>query len=331
MRNGAIACFVVAFLAAGSAVRSWAEDDATPLPNFTPSLVVSESADALTCRDADGNQVRLTKRPKRVIVNYTSLVGIWYRAGGTAVGMPDTVSQDEIPDAARGIATTGKSTEPNAERILSLSPDLVLLASTSEKQRAMSELLRENSIPFILLRYETYADYIDLLDLFLRLNGRDMSSDPSALSMVRQINDLAARSRGFPSPRFLSLFASVREVQAETSHAHTAFIASALGGLNIVKDPAGGTTRSRVRLSMERIAMEDPDIILVTTMGEPGAVQDKMKADLMSSDAWRGLRAVKSGRVYFLPNEYFLYKPNERFPEAFRILAEILHPEAKWR
>ncbi len=332
MKKNAIAWCAAAALLAGMCARAWAEGgSANPLPDQAPSLVVSESDNSLVCRDADGNPVRLAKHPKRVIVNFTSLVGIWYQAGGIAVGMPDTVSREEVPEAARGIATTGKSTEPNIERILALAPDLVILSSTSEKQRALSELLRENSVPFVLLRYETYDDYVGLLDLFMRLNGRSIVTDAPALTMVRQINALITQCRSLSAPRFLSLFASVREVQAETSRAHTAFIATALGGRNIVPEIADMGGPSRVRLSMERITMADPDVILVTTMGNPAAVQNKMKETLMGSDMWQGLRAVKTGRVYFLPNEYFLYKPNERFAEAFTLLAEALHPEEKWR
>ncbi len=298
--------------------------------SVSPSIVVSETADSLVCRDADGNAVPLKKRPQRVIVNYTSLIGIWYAAGGTAVAMPDTQDMTEVPPAARGIATTGKTTAPNVERILSLSPDLVILASAMTPQRAVADILKENGIQCILLRYETFDDYIGVLDLFLRLNGKSLSSDPNAVSIVRGVDATVGKSVTLPPLRFLSLFASVREVQAETSRAHTAFIASALGGRNIVAS-GGPQSPLRVRLSMERITMEDPDVIFVTTMGDQPKVQARMKEDFMASDAWKGLRAVKSGRVYFLPNDLFFYKPNERFPEAYRYLAAILHPGETWK
>ena len=54
------------------------EPKAAKNPN---SLVVAESATTVTCRDADGNELTVRKNNERVIVNYTSLVTLWYQIG----------------------------------------------------------------------------------------------------------------------------------------------------------------------------------------------------------------------------------------------------------
>lgn len=290
------------------------------------SLVVSEDTDAITCVDAYGEEVTLRKRPARTIVNYTSLVSIWYRAGGVAVGMPETKNLSELPEAARGLPSTGRTTAPNVEAILALEPSFIVL-STAEKQRALRDVLESAGVATLSLAYETYADYVGILDLFHRLIGRDMASDASAVAMTEAVSAVASRTRALPAPSYVSLFASTKSVLAETDAAHTAFMANYLGARNIVPadEAPGGSTR--VTLSLERVHMEDPDVILVTTMGDSDEVIEAMRAELCESDAWKGLRAVLEGRVYFLPNELFLYKPNDRFPEAFELLAGLLYPE----
>jgi iron complex transport system substrate-binding protein len=60
-------------------------------------------------------------------------------------------------------------------------------------------------------------------------------------------------------------------------------------------------------------------------MGDVGEIEDKLKEDLMSNQAWAGLEAVRKGRVHYLPAEYFLYRPNDQFPEAFEYMAKILY------
>jgi iron complex transport system substrate-binding protein len=75
--------------------------------------------------------------------------------------------------------------------------------------------------------------------------------------------------------------------------------------------------------------MEDPDVILVTTMGDAEEIRDRALKDFTESEAWKSLRAVREGRLYFLPNDLFLYKPNSRFPEAFAALADRLYPGAR--
>ncbi len=294
-----------------------------------PTLAISESADTVTCRGADGKTVALHKRPRRAIINYTSLVGLWYRAGGVAVGMPDTKSRADLPDAARGIATTGHTAAPNIERILSLDPTLVILAANMEKQRALKDILDGAGIETLLLSYETYADYISILDLFYRLNGGNFSADTGARAVVDKVDAICALTRGRPAPRFLSIFASTFDAQAETDLAHTAFMATYLGARNIVEKTTVTASFSRIPLSLERIHMEDPDVIFVTAMGDLGEIRAKMRKDFMESDAWKSLRAVKDGRVHFLPNDLFLLKPNDRFPEAFEALAAFLYPGVK--
>jgi iron complex transport system substrate-binding protein len=293
------------------------------------TLVVSETANELTCIDADGNQVRLSKKPARAIVNYTSLVSLWYRAGGTAVGMPDTANLNELPEAARGIATTGHTANPNLEKVLSLEPTLVILAANMEKQRAMTDVLRGAGAQVLILSYENYGDFVGILDLFYRLNGRDPAADTSSIAMQNAIEAMRVKTAAQPPVKFLSLFASARDVQAETDRAHTAFMAAYLGATNITTYAAPSASQTRVPFSIERIHMEDPDVIFVTTMGNGEQIREKMRKDFMESEVWQGLKAVKSGRVYFLPNELFLYKPNDRFPEAFEQLSRLLYPTLK--
>jgi iron complex transport system substrate-binding protein len=39
------------------------------------------------------------------------------------------------------------------------------------------------------------------------------------------------------------------------------------------------------------------------------------------------LRAVRDGRVHYLPKSLFLFKPNAAYPEAVRYLAAIFYPD----
>ena len=290
-------------------------------------IVLAEDAETVTCRDADGKSVVLHKRPRRALVNYTSFIELWYSAGGVSVGMPDTKSKEELPEAARGLPTTGQTYAPNVERILALEPDLVILAANMEKQRALKDILETSGIETLLLAYETYADYVGIQDLFCRVNGDDPTARRATKATEAAVDRIAKRTRALPAPSFLSIFASSRDVRAETDRAHTAFMASFLGARNIVSTRLAPGSATRVTFSLERVHMEDPDVILVTTMGNPDSVRDRMRKDYMESEAWGSLRAVREGRVYFLEEDLFLRKPNARFPEAFRKLADLLYPE----
>lgn len=50
--------------------------------------IVSEDESSLTFRQNDGTEVILPKRPGSTVICYSSLVQVWYAAGGTAVAIP---------------------------------------------------------------------------------------------------------------------------------------------------------------------------------------------------------------------------------------------------
>lgn len=294
------------------------------------SLLVRETESSLVCKDDDGAEVELRKRPQRVIVCYTSFVALWQLAGGRAIAMADTANKANLPESVRGIPTVGAFVNPNMERILSLSPDLVLLCGKIEKHRAVRDMLAERKVQSVILDYENYKDFLRLLELFAKLNGKGVEDVPEAAKVVAEVDAICAKAAKLKGPRFASVFASAKDISLETANANTAGMAALLGGVNVLPASLAKKGSGSVKFSMERLMMEDPDIILFTTMGDAKEIQERMRRDIMDDPAWKGLKAVKGGKVFFLPNALFLYKPNERFPDAFRHLAKILHPEEAW-
>ena len=69
--------------------------------------IVSEDESSLTFRQNDGTEVILPKRPGSTVICYSSLVQVWYAAGGTAVAIPAVPTRDTLPEAARGLPQLG--------------------------------------------------------------------------------------------------------------------------------------------------------------------------------------------------------------------------------
>jgi iron complex transport system substrate-binding protein len=79
-------------------------------------------------------------------------------------------------------------------------------------------------------------------------------------------------------------------------------------------------------LSLEEILVRDPDHIFISTMGNEDASKAYMES-LLRQPGWRDLTAVQEGNVHFLPRDLFHFKPNARWAEAYRYLAQLLYPE----
>lgn len=195
-----------------------------------------------------------------------------------------------------------------------------------EAQVALKDILQENKIPYLYVKYDLYHDYIKYLNLMSRLNGTEEQATGKIKSIEDKVNAIIEQTKMKNAPKVLIMFATSKAISCEISTGTTGNMVELLGGKNIVGDiPIEGKTR--VDFSMESIAVGDPDMIFIKTMGDVEACKELIKKDIESNEAWAAMRAVKENKVYYLDKDLFLSKPNERFTEAFEILAGYMYQD----
>lgn len=296
------------------------------LPAAEKAGIVRETDESLVYRERNGAETKLKKNPKRVIICYASVAGVWLLAGGQIMAVA-AADKEIFPEAAKNLPSVGAFGSPNMELIVSMKPDLVIMMERVEKHRAAREILNNNKIDNVLLDYYNYSDFLSLLDLFSRLNGNAAAKNEKAAKVTGDVKILTDKAEKLgKGPRFLTVFISGRGISCETPLASTSKMAEMLGGQNVIS----GGKDINIKFSLERLVMEDPDIIFFVTMGDAETGRKKMSESVMAEEAWNTLKAVKTGRVHFLQKDLFLYRPNERYPEAFKILAKLLWPSEKW-
>lgn len=295
-----------------------------PLEGAEPGIV-SESAETIRYREVDGTETLLTKHPRRTIVGNASFADPWFTAGGSAIGVPTVRSQQALPEQARDLPRIGVLRSLNLEKIFAMKPDLVLINANLHAHRSVRHHLIDAGIPNVALDYANFHDYIGILDLFCRLNGGSVETNSTAKRIISQVRKLTEEAARLPSPRFAVLFVASGGFVLESGNLNVPTMAEMLGGTNIARQESG-----RLKYSFEQLLIDDPDIILINTMGDSKALQKKFTRDLISQPAWQQLKAAKTGRVHFLPPELFLYMAGSRYPEAFLHLAKLLHPEKEF-
>ncbi len=291
-----------------------------PLAGAEPGIV-SESAETIRYREVDGTETLLTKHPRRTIVGNASFADPWFTAGGSAIGVPTVRSQQALPEQARDLPRIGVLRSLNLEKIFAMKPDLVLINANLHAHRAVRHHLIDAGISNVALDYANFHDYIGILDLFCRLNGGSVETNSTAKRIISQVKKLTEMTAELPSPRFAVLFVASGGFVLESGDLNIPTMAEMLGGTNIARQESG-----RLKYSFEQLLIDDPDLILINTMGDSKALQKKFTRDLISQPAWQQLKAAKTGRVHFLPPELFLYMAGSRYPEAFLHLARLLHP-----
>jgi len=285
---------------------------------------IEAGSETINFTDGLGKQVTLKKNPQRVVCLYTSYLDLWDLAGGRVVGRSE--GSENVPEAARSVDTVGLQNEPNVEKILALQPDMIIMSSSISAQVSLIPMFEKNNIQCLALDYIDFDDYISILKVFTELTGNEAAYKEKGLDVKEKIDSIIAKVPSDRKPSALILFGTSKSVSVRLPDTTVGKMLEDLGTENIADDPSLKVEEMKI-FSMERVIEKDPDFIFVQTMGNAAEAQERIKKDVENNPAWGSLTAVKEGRYIILPKELFLFKPNERYAEAYEELAKLLYPE----
>jgi iron complex transport system substrate-binding protein len=78
--------------------------------------------------------------------------------------------------------------------------------------------------------------------------------------------------------------------------------------------------------NFEELAAADPDAIVVAPCGFDLPRTESEMYWLTQRPGWRGLRAVRDGRVFLADGNLYFNRPGPRVVETLEILVEMLYP-----
>jgi iron complex transport system substrate-binding protein len=293
-------------------------------PTAAEAAKLESASDTITFIDGLEKTVTIKKNPQRVVCLYTSFLDLWDLAGGKVVGRVD--SKENVPEAAKTVDTVGSYTSPNVEKIISLQPDLVLLSPTVSSQVALIPVLEKNNIQYVALDYTNFDDYMNMLKVYTDLTGRQELYQTNGMDVKNKVDSIIAKVPKDKKPSVLLMLGSSKSVSVRLPNSAVGDMLQDLGAVNIAYDPNLKAKEMEV-FSMERVVEKDPDFILAQTMGDVAETTARIKKDVEDNPAWGYLTAVKEGRYIYLPKDLFLFKPNERYAEAYQELAKLLYPD----
>ena len=279
----------------------------------------------VTFTDDRGQEVTIKKNPKRVVCLYNSYLDIWDKCGGTVIGRVQEAEEKPVENAVAA-EEVGTSSAPSLEKILALQPDLVIMTSAYKAQKEMISTLEQSNIQVISLKNEFKKDYFETVKLFTAITGKDDLYEKNAKTIKNGIDDIVAKAPKDKNYKALILFASAKNLTVRDSNTMVGEMLKDLNVVNIAdSEDKSADTKT---FSMEKIIQEDPDFIFVQTMGsDKEKIMERLKQDAEDNPAWASLKAVKEGRYVILPKDLYMYKPNDRYAEAYEGLAKILYPE----
>lgn len=275
--------------------------------------------------DSSDEEVTIKKNPQRVVVLQNSLLEMWDQAGGTVVGRVEE-SEDKIVENAMSAEVVGAMGSPSLEKILALQPDLVIISSSYTAQREMRPLLIQNNIQVIDLDNDLLEDYYKTVRLFTAITEREDLYENHVNNIQKKIDEIITKAPKDKNYKAVIMFATAKSITVRDSNTMVGEMIKDLNVINISDSTdTGADTKT---YSIEKILQEDPDFIFVQTMGSDSEkITERLKSEALDNPAWASLTAVKEDRYIVLPKDLYLYKPNDKYPEAYEGLAKMIYPE----
>ena len=272
-----------------------------------------EAPRAATARTADdfGDTLVLRAPPRRIVSLNPSTTELLFAigAGGRLVGR---TTYDRWPDAALALPDLGPGLRPNVEGVLAARPDLVLLYA-SDDNRDAARRFRAAGVATAAYRVDRIADFRRVTLALGALTGDSAAARATVDSVAATIARVRAATTALPRPTvFWPLYD--QPLLATGGGSFLDELIDVAGGRNVY----GMLPEPSPRITVEDLLKRDPEIILVSPDSRPRYLADPR---------WRGLRAVREGRVLAV-DTMLVFRPGPRLGEAARAVAALLHPGA---
>jgi iron complex transport system substrate-binding protein len=216
----------------------------------------------------------------------------------------------DYPPAAARVHNLGDGINPNLEAILAVHPDLVILYNSAQNAAAAAQL-RRLGIGALRLNTDALSDVGRIGRLLGRLAGHEHGAD-SVVAVFDTALAAATPRVGAARPKVLLL---VWEQPPMTiGQSFLSELVERAGGRNLFAD----LRKTAGTVSIEAVAVRDPDLILTTTDG-PAAFTTRPE--------WQVVRAVRERRFLRVSGSEF-NRPSPRAPAAIRELAARIRSSA---
>lgn len=277
--------------------------------------------------DVAGRQVEVPDKVSRVLAaGPPASVLLYTLAPAKMVGWVAAPSPAEKPFLAPSVRDlpaygrlTGRGGTANVESVLVAKPDLIVdSGSTGPTFASLADRVQaQTGIPYILLdgSLAQMPEAYRQLGALLGLDGA-----PLAAEAQRRIDEVAAIVATVPEGERPRIYygRGPRGLETGLGGSINTEILDAAGGRNVAAAAGGGGLAT---VSPEQILAWDPDIILT--------VDETVQAGFRGDPLWRGLKAVREGRVYRaprLPFGWFDAPPGVNRLIGLRWLAGLIHP-----
>lgn len=287
------------------------------------ALAVGAAGQGVTVTDWAGRTVVVPFPPSRVVSAFGVATAYVYAlgAGGLLVGarylgLPESPLGGEVMERIDpAYRAKGFPGEVSVEVPVALGADLVFVG---RKHLPLADQLAEVGIPAVVWGPESFPEVREAILLTGALLGRGERAAELASFCDGVLAAVAAATESVPrEDRLAVLIVGESAGRVVGGGMYQTGLVDLAGGASVSRDLPG----SWQNVGPEQILLWDPEVIVIAPYGPvtPG--------DFLEDPLYQGLRAVRDGRVYKMPQLLFAW--DTPIPESVLgvlWLAELLHP-----
>ena len=275
--------------------------------------------------DSEQRKVVLEKKPEKVAVLFSSYAEMWQLAGGEVYVTVGESVERGFADNETILVDSGAGKTINREILIASAPDLVIASADIAAQAELAGYLDSVGIPCALFRVDSFYDYADVMKDLCNITEREDLYEKNVLDVSDEIKNIINSVDKSRAPRILFVRCGSSASSTKAKNADENFVCkmiSELGAVNI----ADAAPELCDGLSLEAIITSQPEKMLISTMGNEQKSREYMDS-VLKSEPWQAIDAVKNGDYVYLGKDLFQFKPNARWAEAYKFLAEYLYGE----
>ncbi|MFH1488596.1 MAG: cobalamin-binding protein, partial [Pseudomonadota bacterium] len=264
-----------------------------------------------------GRKVVLKEPPRRILPLAPSLTEILYflGLGDKVVGVTQF---SYFPPEADLKPKVGSYIHLNVERIISLSPDLVIGTADGNRPDVVG-LLEQAGIPVFIINPRNIRQIVETIAQLGKVCGIAEKGTRLAGSLTVRINRVLEKTSSRAKPLvFLQInIKPIMTVNKNTFHNDLIWTA---GGINMARDEPVAYPR----ISIEEIIRRKPEVIIISSMQRGGRFEEARREWLK----WPLIPAVRNNRVHLIESD-LIDRPSPRIIKGLEKMADMIHPEGR--
>jgi len=252
--------------------------------------------------------------PKRVISLSPVITETIYLLNAQDLLIANT-SYCNVPEAAQFKEKIGSVTQMNVEKIISLRPDIVIASSLSRDKQI--KILDNQKIKVMKIKNpETFVEMCDITLKIGKVLGAEKMAEKIISRAVKEVEKIENQTAVLLKKKVFIQIGMKPLYSANKDSFINEYIKYG-GGINIVENEKTGI------YSREKVLSQNPDIILIATMGT------SKKAGLIEKQRWMSfkfLNAAIKNQIYVLDPEFICSPTPVTFAKGLQEVAALIHP-----